>query len=88
VSRDSSVGTATGLQARRPRNQGSNPSKGKTFFSCPYRQDRLWSLPGLPLLPGLLYPTVNRPGREADHSLSSSAEVMNDGAVPPLPLTS
>jgi hypothetical protein len=26
------------------------------------------------------------PGREADHSLSSSAEVKNDGAIPPLPI--
>jgi hypothetical protein len=26
-----------------------------------------------------------RPGRESDHSLSSSTEVKNGGAVPPLP---
>jgi hypothetical protein len=28
---------------------------------------------------------LNWPGREADHSPSSSAEVKNDGAVPALP---
>jgi hypothetical protein len=31
---------------------------------------------------------VKRPGREVDHSSSSSAEVKNGGAIPPLPLTS
>jgi hypothetical protein len=31
---------------------------------------------------------VQRPGREADHSPPSSAEVKNGGAVPPLPRTS
>jgi hypothetical protein len=30
-------------------------------------------------------PRVKRPGREADHSLPSSAEVKNGGATPPLP---
>jgi hypothetical protein len=31
---------------------------------------------------------VKRPGREADHSSPSSAEVKNDGAIRPLPHTS
>jgi hypothetical protein len=31
---------------------------------------------------------VKREGREADHSLPSSAEVMNGGAIHPLPYTS
>jgi hypothetical protein len=31
---------------------------------------------------------VKRPGRESDHSLPSSAEVKNGGAIPPLPHTS
>jgi hypothetical protein len=31
---------------------------------------------------------VKRPGRQADHSHLSSAEVKNDGAIPPLPHTS
>jgi hypothetical protein len=29
---------------------------------------------------------LKRPGREADHSPSSSAEVKNGGAIPPLPI--
>jgi hypothetical protein len=33
-------------------------------------------------------PGVKRPGREADHSPPSSAEVKNGGAMPPLPYTS
>jgi hypothetical protein len=34
-----------------------------------------------------VYPRVKRPGHEADHSPPSSAEVRNDGAIPPLPHT-
>jgi hypothetical protein len=30
---------------------------------------------------------VKRQGREAEHSTSSSAEVKNDGNIPPLPIT-
>jgi hypothetical protein len=33
------------------------------------------------------FPGVKRPGREADHSPPSSAEVKNGGALPPLPHT-
>jgi hypothetical protein len=36
-------------------------------------------------VPGVLSPGVKRPGREADHSPLSSAEVKNGGAIPPLP---
>jgi hypothetical protein len=36
---------------------------------------------------GDFFPVVKRPGREADHSPTSSAEVKN-GDVPPLPHTS
>jgi hypothetical protein len=36
--------------------------------------------------PGVLSPRVKRPGREADHSRPSSAEVKNVcGAIPPFP---
>jgi hypothetical protein len=34
------------------------------------------------------YPGVKRPGREADNSPPSNAEVKNGGAIPPLPLAS
>jgi hypothetical protein len=36
-------------------------------------------------LPGAISPGVKWPGREADQSRPSSAEVMNGGAIPPLP---
>jgi hypothetical protein len=36
-------------------------------------------------VPGALSPKAKRQGREADHSSSSSAEVKNGGAMPPLP---
>jgi hypothetical protein len=36
-------------------------------------------------LPAALSSGIKRPGREADHSPPSSAEVKNDGAIPPLP---
>jgi hypothetical protein len=32
-----------------------------------------------------LYTGVKRQGREVDHSPPSSAEIKNDGAIPPLP---
>jgi hypothetical protein len=34
---------------------------------------------------GLFHKGVKRPGREADHSPPSSAEVTNGGVTPPLP---
>jgi hypothetical protein len=34
---------------------------------------------------GCSFPGVKRPGREADYTPPSSAEVKNGGAVPPLP---
>jgi hypothetical protein len=65
-------------------------SGGARFFSSPQRPDRLWGPPRL--LPsgyrGTLSPGTKRPGREADHSPPSSAQVKNDGAIPPLPHTS
>jgi hypothetical protein len=41
-----------------------------------------------PKVPGAVSPDIKRPGREAIHSPTSSAEVKNGGAIPPLPLTS
>jgi hypothetical protein len=35
-------------------------------------------------VPGTLSPGLKRQGREADHSLASSAEIKNGGAIPPL----
>jgi hypothetical protein len=36
---------------------------------------------------GVISPKLNRLGREATHSLPSSAEVMDDGAIPPFTLS-
>jgi hypothetical protein len=46
------------------------------MFTSPYRPDLLW---GPPILlsnsKGALFPAVKRQGREADHSIPTSAEV-------------
>jgi hypothetical protein len=80
-SRDNSAGIVTSVWAGRPRIPGSIPVK-RCFWS-PLR-------PVLGLLFsvywGLFPPGVKRPGREADHSLVSSAEVKNAGAIALLPL--
>jgi hypothetical protein len=55
-------------------NGGSNPGRGWKFFSSPPRPHQLWGPPNL-LSNG--YQKVKRPGREADHSPPSSAEVKN-----------
>jgi hypothetical protein len=57
---------------------------------CLYSPDRLRgpTQPPLRWVPGTLSPGVKRPGREADHSPPSSAEVKNGGAIHPLPRTS
>jgi hypothetical protein len=57
---------------------GSSPGSGWEFLSPP-RPDRLWepTQPPIQWVPGALFLEVNRPGREADHSLLSSAEVKN-----------
>jgi hypothetical protein len=38
-----------------------------------------------PMCSGALSQAIKRQGREADHSLSSSAEVKKSGAITPLP---
>jgi hypothetical protein len=40
--------------------------------------------PPIQLVPVELSPGVNRSGREADHSPPPSAEIKNDGDIPPL----
>jgi hypothetical protein len=74
---DSSVGITTGygLDGR-----GSNPGRGKIFvFSKASRPALGTTQPPIQWVPG-----VKRPGREADRSAPSSAEIKNDGAIPPL----
>jgi hypothetical protein len=58
-----------------PEDGGSIPGRGNGGS----RPDRLWDSPQpptcIPRLSGTLTPEVRRPGREADHSPPSSAEV-------------
>jgi hypothetical protein len=56
---------------------GSSPGRGWEFFSSPPRSDRIWSPPSLLSIPGALSLGVKRPGREADYSPPSNAEVKN-----------
>jgi hypothetical protein len=82
---DSSVGTAKGHGLDRP---GSIPGKGKTFFSSTASRPALGPIqPSIQIVPGALSPEVKRPGREADNSPPSSAEVKIGEAIPPFPHT-
>jgi hypothetical protein len=62
-----------GLRAGRP---GFEYSRSKRFLSTPQRPDQLWGPPS-PLSNGYggSFSEVKRPGREADHSPLTSAEV-------------
>jgi hypothetical protein len=81
-SRDSSIGIATGWTA------GVRFSVGARDFSlqCPDRQKS--TQPPIQWVSGSPSTEVKRPGRKADHSTPSSAEVKNSRAVTPLPCTS
>jgi hypothetical protein len=66
---------------------GSDSIPGMARFISPQRPDRLWGPPSLLSngYRGRFAGGVRRSGRKADHSSASSAEVVNDGAIPPLP---
>jgi hypothetical protein len=59
--------------------------EGWEFFSSPPRPDRAHQ-PPIQWVPGALSLGVKRPGREANQSPPSSAEVKYEWALPPLPL--
>jgi hypothetical protein len=65
----------------------SIPGRGKWFsFSTPQCPDRFWNSPSLSNVYRGCFPLrVKRLGREADHSPPSSAQVKNDGTLPPPP---
>jgi hypothetical protein len=66
--------------------RGSIPSRGKIFlFFIVFRQALGPTQPPIQWVPWVIPPGVERPGREADHSPPSSAEVNNGGVTPPLP---
>jgi hypothetical protein len=74
-SQDSSVGIVTRLLVGRPRGRSCIPSKGKTDAHLYSLQTEIH--PSYPI--GL---AVERPGREADHSLPFRAEIKNGWAEP------
>ena len=78
----SSLGIATGYGLDGP---GSNPGGGEIFRTC---SDRPWGPPSLLYNGYRVFPWgKERPGRDADPSPSSSAEVMKGRAIPlPPPL--
>jgi hypothetical protein len=70
-----------GLRAGRPRFD-SREGKGIFLYSTAFR-------PALgstqPPIQEILSPRVEQLGRQADHSSPSTAEIKNDGVIPPLP---
>jgi hypothetical protein len=82
MSRNSSVGIATGY--RFDSQQGKDIFLYSTASRPALRPTQLpiqWVL-------GALSPGVERPGREAEYSPTSSAGIKNGGATPSLPQTS
>jgi hypothetical protein len=70
-----SVSIMTRLRAGRP---GFYSWQNKYFYSSPPHPDRLWGSPSLLSIEYQgLFPGLKRPGREADHSPPSSAEIKN-----------
>jgi hypothetical protein len=64
----------------------SFPGRGKRFFSTHRVQTGSGAhATSYPIGKGALSSGVMRPGREADHSPPSVAEVKKSGVIPPLP---
>jgi hypothetical protein len=87
-SRGRSVGTATGhgLDDRGPEFEFV---KGKDFFFSMSSRPALGrTQPPIQSVPGTLSPEVKLPGREADHSPPTSAEVKQRASIHPLSHTS
>jgi hypothetical protein len=81
-SRDSSADIVTGYELD---GRGSSLGRVKGFlFSIASRPALRPTHSLIPWVLGALSQEVKRPGREADHSSSSSAEVRNGGAIPSL----
>jgi hypothetical protein len=76
MSRDGSVGIATGYWLNDQGGGSSSPDRVKNFrFSISSRPALGYTQPPIKWLPGALPRGVMRQGREADHSPPTSAEV-------------
>jgi hypothetical protein len=65
---------------------GFDSGRGNIFlFSIVSRQVPGPTHPAIQWVPGALFLRVKQPGREADRSPLSSAEVKNNGTIHPLP---
>jgi hypothetical protein len=86
MSQASSIGIAMGFGLE---DRDSIPDRGKRV-SLPTASRPVMGTtqPLIQCVPGVISQEVKRLGREADHSLPSSAKVKNSGAIPPLPHTS
>jgi hypothetical protein len=77
------------MEAGRPRGQNSSRGRVKNFlFSTSSRPALESTQPPLQWVPEPYFPGVKRPGREADHSPSVSAEVKKTWiniSIPPTP---
>jgi hypothetical protein len=74
-SRDSSVGIATGYGVNYRGVAVLSPGRVKNFLSSKSSRPALWSThPPIQWVSGL-FPGIERPGRQADHSPPTSAEV-------------
>jgi hypothetical protein len=71
-SRNSAVGIATGYELDDDKGAGVRVPVGARIFTSSCRPERLW---GSPSLLSNRHRGVKRPGREADHSPPTSAEV-------------
>jgi hypothetical protein len=84
-SRDSAVDIATGYGLD-DRGVGVRVPVGSRIFFSPRRPDRLCGPSSLVSKWVIQSPGVKRPGRKADHSPSTTAEVQVGGAIPPHPI--
>jgi hypothetical protein len=75
--RNISVGTLTRLEVAPPSKRCSIPGKDNRFLSYLQVHTRPWGPPGYSMSTGALSPCLKRPGRQADPSPPSSAEMRN-----------
>jgi hypothetical protein len=83
---DTAVGVATGYVLD-DRGVGVQVPAGSRIFSTSSRPVLGPTQPPIQWVLGPLYPGVMRPGRQADHSPPTSAEVKKCGSIHPLPPT-